>query len=77
MDPDPDPGGPKTCGSGFATLHQTLYDFILPGDRGDDSARGGSGAGRGEAPPAHRGANPRVPRLGSVLPTLGCYQQVS
>jgi hypothetical protein len=24
MDPDPDPGGPKTCGSGFGTL-------VLPG----------------------------------------------
>jgi hypothetical protein len=30
MDPDPDPGGPKTCGSGSATLgdsrvHKTTY----------------------------------------------------
>ncbi len=24
MDPDPDPGGPKTCGSGSATLLKTL-----------------------------------------------------
>ncbi len=27
-----------------------------------------------EAPPAHRGTDPRVPRLGSFLPPLGCHQ---
>jgi hypothetical protein len=28
MDPDPDPGGPKTCGSGSATL--MVINLILP-----------------------------------------------
>jgi mRNA export factor len=27
MDPDPDPGGPKTCGSGSATVLSSLYIF--------------------------------------------------
>jgi hypothetical protein len=31
MDPDPDPGGPKTCGSGFGsgTLMQTIWMFEI------------------------------------------------
>jgi hypothetical protein len=70
---DPDPGGPKHVDPDPDPQHCTKPDMI-PGDRGDDSARGGAGARRGEAPPAHRGADPRVPRLGSFLPPLGCHQ---
>jgi hypothetical protein len=42
MDPDPDPGGPKTCGSGgsgSATLHETFDQYVMSTNlKGSDGA---------------------------------------
>ncbi len=56
MDPDPDPGGPKTCGSGrsgfgsgSATLLEKVTVLSLPVQRYPEEAGQGPAAGNGDA----------------------------
>jgi hypothetical protein len=39
MDPDPDPGGPKTCGSGFGSGSATLEKSLVILDNGGYGAQ--------------------------------------
>ncbi len=70
MDPDPDPGGPKTYGSGSATLVVALHDNIPCSGHGTIWWRRSTTAGRAATcpaaqrtarPPPWRGPSPSTP----------------